>query len=466
RHILQAMRPVFTDLAQDVQRSIGYYQSLHKDAKLTRLIGLGATFHLPGLRKYLKQQLGMEVYRLEEWKRPIVSDLGDERAAQFHAAAMEMSTAYGLAIQGVGLQTIDANLIPAKVVRDSMWKKKVKWFGMAAGVGLLAGGVMFARPILDQQAIAAADNDRETLSTIDNVVRLASQLRSEAEQARVLGSAQVDPRAARVLGLLEKREAYTWILNDIGAMLADAEGRKAAFIQNNAITPEQVPEGPAWRVESVQTLYEIDANYAAAPANFREQAVSAAVGDPAPSAPRVVVTMEVSTYMPEFERFFAATLPRWLEQNAQRRGLDYMLHSSTSATAAPTRRTGGQRPAATSTQQQATPEVGSTGRRGGGDRRAVEGREPDYEIPVAMTPEEARRIEAERIARGEIEVMGQSRNQSTASIDTNTLDGLAPINEPMPNEGRELVTYTVTWSMILQAPPAPAGESGGEGGGL
>ncbi|MEZ6235369.1 MAG: type IV pilus assembly protein PilM [Phycisphaerales bacterium] len=467
RHILQAMRPVFTDLAQDVQRSIGYYQSLHKDAKLTRLIGLGATFHLPGLRKYLKQQLGMEVYRLEEWKRPIVSDLGDERATQFHAAAMEMSTAYGLAIQGVGLQTIDANLIPTNVVRDSMWKKKAKWFGMAAGVGLLAGGVMFARPILDQQAIAAADNDREALSTIDNVVRQASQLRSEAEQARVLGSAQVDPRAARVLGLLEKREAYTWILNDIGAMLADAESRKGAFLQNNAITPEQVPQGPVWRVESVQTQYEIDANYAAAPANFREQAVSAAVGDPAPSAPRVVVTMEVSTYMPEFERFFAATLPRWLEQNGQRQGLEYMLHSTTSSTAAPTRRTGGQRPAAaTNTQQQATPEItGGTGRRGG-DRR--EGQEPTYDLPVTMTPEEARRIEAERIARGEIEVTGraqQTGRPGASSVDTNTLDGLAPITEPKPNEGRELVTYTVTWSMVLQAPPAPAGQSGGESGG-
>ena len=48
RHIFQAMRPVFGDLAQDVQRSIGYYTSLHKEAKLERLIGLGSTFRLPG----------------------------------------------------------------------------------------------------------------------------------------------------------------------------------------------------------------------------------------------------------------------------------------------------------------------------------------------------------------------------------------------------------------------------------
>ena len=40
--VFQAMRPVFTDLATEVQRSIGYYQALHKDANLTRLIGVGS----------------------------------------------------------------------------------------------------------------------------------------------------------------------------------------------------------------------------------------------------------------------------------------------------------------------------------------------------------------------------------------------------------------------------------------
>jgi type IV pilus assembly protein PilM len=29
RHVFQAMRPVFTDLVQEIQRSIGFYQSVH-----------------------------------------------------------------------------------------------------------------------------------------------------------------------------------------------------------------------------------------------------------------------------------------------------------------------------------------------------------------------------------------------------------------------------------------------------
>ena len=82
RHVLQALRPVFADLAQDVQRSIGYYQSSHKDHSLTRLIGLGSTFNLPGLRKFLSQQLQMEVIRLEKFAR---LNLDGPRAAEFEA---------------------------------------------------------------------------------------------------------------------------------------------------------------------------------------------------------------------------------------------------------------------------------------------------------------------------------------------------------------------------------------------
>ena len=33
KQIMQAMRPVFSDLLQDLQRSIGYYQSLHRDER-------------------------------------------------------------------------------------------------------------------------------------------------------------------------------------------------------------------------------------------------------------------------------------------------------------------------------------------------------------------------------------------------------------------------------------------------
>ncbi|TVQ52178.1 MAG: type IV pilus assembly protein PilM, partial [Phycisphaerales bacterium] len=118
KQIMQAMRPVFSDLLQDLQRSIGYYQSLHREQELKTMIGLGSTFKIPGLRKYLGQQLQLNVARLDEYKR--ISVAGRE-AASFAENAVNMATAYGLALQGVGKATITANLVPTTTLREQIW---------------------------------------------------------------------------------------------------------------------------------------------------------------------------------------------------------------------------------------------------------------------------------------------------------------------------------------------------------
>src|SRR5437868_6945062 len=65
RQILQAMRPIFADLVSEIQRSIGFYASVHRDSRISRVIALGGTFRLPGLQKYLQQNLQLEVHRID-----------------------------------------------------------------------------------------------------------------------------------------------------------------------------------------------------------------------------------------------------------------------------------------------------------------------------------------------------------------------------------------------------------------
>src|SRR5262245_28346824 len=129
KQIMQAMRPVFSDLLQDLQRSIGSYQSLHRESELKTMVGIGSTFKIPGLRKFLGQQLQIEVHRLDEYKRIAVTG---REAAAFAENAVNMATAYGLALQGIGLAPINANLVPVKTLRDQMWQSKTKWFAAAA----------------------------------------------------------------------------------------------------------------------------------------------------------------------------------------------------------------------------------------------------------------------------------------------------------------------------------------------
>lgn len=174
KHVFQALKPVLADFVQDVQRSIGYYQDTHPDAKIERLIGLGSTFKLLGLRKSLQQQLKVEVYRLEGFKRISVDGPGE---ADFEAASVNMATAYGLALQGLGQTPIRANLMPTSVLREGMWKKKTPWFVAAACMGLIGAGLTFVRPFFDQAEYQEGSIARD--SRVSQVVSRGEQFKRE-----------------------------------------------------------------------------------------------------------------------------------------------------------------------------------------------------------------------------------------------------------------------------------------------
>ena len=52
--VFQAMRPVFNDYVSEIQRSIGYFGSVNRSAKIRKIIGVGNGFRLAGLQKFLQ----------------------------------------------------------------------------------------------------------------------------------------------------------------------------------------------------------------------------------------------------------------------------------------------------------------------------------------------------------------------------------------------------------------------------
>ena len=100
RAIFTAMRGVFNDFASEINRSIGFYSSINRTAKIRKVIGLGNGFKLPGLQKFLQQNLNQEVGRLETFDKLV----GDEvkGAPQFQDNLASFAVAYGLGIQGLG----------------------------------------------------------------------------------------------------------------------------------------------------------------------------------------------------------------------------------------------------------------------------------------------------------------------------------------------------------------------------
>src|SRR5690348_776816 len=81
RSIFTAMRGVFNDFASEVNRSIGFYSSVNRTAKISKIIGLGNGFKLPGLQKFLQQNLSHEVEKLESFVRLVGDDV--KTAPQF-----------------------------------------------------------------------------------------------------------------------------------------------------------------------------------------------------------------------------------------------------------------------------------------------------------------------------------------------------------------------------------------------
>jgi len=142
KQIFQAMRPVFADLVSEVQRSIGFYTSTHRDANITKIIGMGNAIKLPGLQKFLQQNLQMEVTKLNSFKHLRVAAL--EKKDEFEDNIMSMAVSYGLAVQGMGLAKVESSLLPIEFRRQMLWKKKKPWFAGAAAMLALGTGALWA----------------------------------------------------------------------------------------------------------------------------------------------------------------------------------------------------------------------------------------------------------------------------------------------------------------------------------
>lgn len=137
--VFQAMRPVFRDLLTELQRSIGYFTTIDRTAKISHVVALGNAIKLPGLRRYLAQSLGFEVHRLEEFRGLSGSQvLG---APAFKGNSLCFGVCYGLALQGLGKSGLRTNLLPKEIVKDRLIRQKKPWAVAAAAALLLAFGV-------------------------------------------------------------------------------------------------------------------------------------------------------------------------------------------------------------------------------------------------------------------------------------------------------------------------------------
>lgn len=164
RQILQAMKPVFTDLASEIQRSIGFYNSSNPNTKLFKVIALGGGTKMRGLLKYLQQSLQIPIERPDSFKKLAISS--EVSAAKFHDSVCDFGIVYGLGLQGLGLGRIESNLLPRSIARSMAWTGKVKYFAAAACAVLVVSVLCLGRTLFDKASYGDKESRRREISSI------------------------------------------------------------------------------------------------------------------------------------------------------------------------------------------------------------------------------------------------------------------------------------------------------------
>jgi len=133
--VFQAMRSVFNDLVTEIQRSIGYFTSINRSAKIGGMVALGNAMKLPGLRRYLAQNLELEVERIDSFT--CLSGVEVASVPAFKENIGAFGVAYGLAVQALGKSALRTNLLPPELLQQRMIRNKKPWAVAAAAVLLL-----------------------------------------------------------------------------------------------------------------------------------------------------------------------------------------------------------------------------------------------------------------------------------------------------------------------------------------
>jgi type IV pilus assembly protein PilM len=136
RTIFQAMRPIFKEMTTEIQRSINYFQSIDRGAKIGRILAVGNAMKLPGLQPYLEKNLGYSTVVMESFNRLAGPTVVNSPA--FRENILSYAVCYGLAIQGLGKSRLSTSLLPREILQARMIRQKKPWAASTVGALLLA----------------------------------------------------------------------------------------------------------------------------------------------------------------------------------------------------------------------------------------------------------------------------------------------------------------------------------------
>lgn len=193
RQIFTAMKPVYTDLGGEIQRSLGFYTSsgAGRDRGFSQVVALGGGMKLQGLTKYLQQSIGLPVVKPDSFQRlKLAPELS---SAKFHENVSDFGIVYGLGVQLLDEPKISINLLPRRIARAIAWTRKARLFTAAAALLIAVTLLGLLKQFRDVQQYksnqparsvvqAAISRARQNQSKLDEVLGAMSPLEQKIQK--------------------------------------------------------------------------------------------------------------------------------------------------------------------------------------------------------------------------------------------------------------------------------------------
>ncbi|MBM4083004.1 MAG: hypothetical protein FJ278_25070, partial [Planctomycetes bacterium] len=210
KQVFEVLQTVLRDLVSEIQRSIGYYKSLAKDVKFEDLVVMGNAFKLPGMEKFLADNLQYKVKALSELRNTTLADSLDADA--FNENILTFGIALGLGVQGLGLSHITIDVLPSSYAQEREIGKKKPIAIATAALLFLALGLRYS--FEGRQNRQLKQFETEGVDVLDKV----KKLEGEYQAAKNSVGQNMGP-LNQIAGIGTRRDFWIAVLPRLGSAI-------------------------------------------------------------------------------------------------------------------------------------------------------------------------------------------------------------------------------------------------------
>ncbi len=226
KQLFKAMRPVFNDLVNEIQRSITFFSGLEKNAKISKMVLLGNAAKLPGLRQFLNTQLELDIAKVSEFRKLGGSEVTKENT--FEENLLTFAPAYGLCIQGLKQAALRINLLPQEIQTERLIRQKKPWVLTAISLMLLGMLVGFAFMVNAWQRV------HPTLFTTADTSWDAAKILVKAKDSESTKLMTMDAAQKKLLGQI----------NTLNKELSSSSDKKTTWLELESVIYQALPKDP------------------------------------------------------------------------------------------------------------------------------------------------------------------------------------------------------------------------------